>query len=215
MKDRDTITHESFGMLDIGRYSGGKSSMFGSAIEHSGGISIKIKRADWDRSFSHDHFYGRENLIEVRMSFNQFAEAITSGMNTSGTPCTIAYVDGKKMEDYHFVNQRQEFKNDYKETMKDLTQEMMESVRQATSILASSKPPNKKEKEVILAQLAKLKMNLEQNLPYMNTIFNEAMNKTVVEAKSEIDGFYESKIRSIGIKAIEELNLTKPKMLEE
>jgi len=44
--------------------------------------------------------------------------------------------------------------------------------------------------------------NIKSNIPFVNEQFTEQMDKTITEAKGEIEAFIEHKIRSAGLEAI-------------
>ena len=213
--DEHNQEHPSYGMLSISKYSG-HSDFFGSAIHHEGGISLKIHQAKYERSLSGDHYYpGSVPLIEVQMSYNQFAEAITAGMNTSGTPCTISYFNGEHIPIAVFQNKRKQFNNEFEHEMKILTEKMDKLTKNTEEILNKKGTISKGEKDLIKKQIDSLKMEINSNIPFLNTQFNRQIDKTVTEAKSEIEGFYESKVRSLGIDAVNAIGMKKPKMIED
>jgi hypothetical protein len=41
------------------------------------------------------------------------------------------------------------------------------------------------------------------SIPFVQSQFNEAMDKTVTEARAEVEAFVDNKIRSLGIQALE------------
>lgn len=98
MKKAEEKKHESFGMIEISKFSSNGSQYFGSDILQNGGVTLKINRASVKRDLHREWFHSDENVITVRMSRNQFVDAITSGMNTSGVPCTLESLNGKRIE---------------------------------------------------------------------------------------------------------------------
>jgi len=100
MDDKVTIEHESFAMLGITRSSCSFSqNLFGSSIQHSHTIRLKIAPAKIDRMLNRDWFHANTKpYIEVEMSYSQFAEAITSMNVGDGVPVTLRRLDGKTIE---------------------------------------------------------------------------------------------------------------------
>ena len=104
--------HPCFGKIKISKQQG-QSEFFGSNVTHHGGVLIEICRASYERSLSHDWVYSDETLIEVRMSPLQFAEMITSAMNTDGVPCTIYCDHTGRVEIADFSDNVEQFRNEY------------------------------------------------------------------------------------------------------
>jgi len=45
------------------------------------------------------------------------------------------------------------------------------------------------------------------NMPFVQTQFNEAMDKTVTEAKAEVEAFVSHKVTSLGLASLKELGM--------
>ena len=119
MDDRITIEHESFAMLGITRSSCSFSqNLFGSSIQHSHTIKLKIAPAKIDRMLNRDWFHANTKpYIEVEMSYSQFAEAITSMNVGDGVPVTLRRLDDKRIEDCPQFDKRQEFEKEFEKEM--------------------------------------------------------------------------------------------------
>lgn len=203
MEKQNKKTHESYGMIEINKFTGGQQTYFGSSIRHSGGISISIFDAEINRNLYRDRFFHDTiPIIKVSMSHSQFAEMLTANMNTMGTPCTIEYKNGKRMEQPNFESKRLQFEDEFEEKVKDVNKKLNTLIEDTKKILSSKKTPNKSEKEIILDQLAILQQEIYSNIPFIATSFNEQIDKTITEAKADIEGFYEAKIRNLGIEAL-------------
>ena len=178
--------HPSFGQLQIHRYSGGNRQLYGSSIEHNGGISLKICQSEYERSLNNDHYFAEAMpLIEVNMSYNQFAEAITSGMNSSGTPVTITSFNGERIEGCQFENKRKQIDREFENKLKKISKNLSETIEDAKVLLSGSKAPNKSERELILNQIKNLEMQLNSNIPFIKKQFSEEVDKTIVEANQK------------------------------
>jgi len=71
-------SHPSYGMVSFNRQQQTPpANLFGSSIKHQTLISLTIRRGTKERDLSRDWYFGGEELIEVLLSPNQFAEAIT------------------------------------------------------------------------------------------------------------------------------------------
>lgn len=91
MPFEEKIQHESFGMIQITRVSGGDRNLFGSSIPHGNTIRLSIHHATLSRELNRDwYFADTKAFVEVEMSYTRFAEAIAN-MNSSGVPVTVRY----------------------------------------------------------------------------------------------------------------------------
>lgn len=201
--------HDSYGMIQISKFFG-KSTFFGSDIEHNGGITLRIKTASKERKLNSEWFSEGVDVVEVRMSHSQFVDAITSGMNTSGVPCTIQYGDGKRIPQIaHIEDKKELFSNDIKETQS----EYIERINELLSKLDGN--IGKKKVNEIKHDLEVLKSHIKSNTGFVMNCFNESMEKTVTEAKQSVAGYIDQKIYSLGAESFrEELNISiEPKKL--
>jgi hypothetical protein len=212
MKDEKIDKHESYGMIKLGRTTGGQNNLFGSSIQHSNVIRLNISPAELHRGLGRDYYHPRGEIIEIEMSPTQFTELITN-MNTIGVPCTIKHINRKRMENPPSANKKQQFEDEFSEDMKKLALRMSELTEKAEKILSNKKSPNKSEREDVLSDIRHLQTELISNIPFMYRCFNEQMDKTVTEAKGEVEAFVTNKITSLGIKALKEEFNTK--LLEE
>lgn len=198
MKDETILRHESYGMLRICRYHGGEQSFFGSAIPHEGGISLEILEGEWKRGLNSDWYMPKKRLIEIRMTENQFAEAITN-LNASPVPVTLQSVMGEKRETPPLVNKRNQFENELDEQMTEVANRLASLSKNAENLLQGKKNLSKDDREAILKELQAVQTELRNNLPFIKTCFREAMDDIVLESKTEAENFIKQRAQSLGI----------------
>lgn len=208
MKENERIAHPSFGLVSFSRTSiGGKGvELFGSSIVHNETIRLQIKPATIKRSLNRD-WYGQEGkpFVEVEMSYAQFAEAITSMNMGSGVPVTVRYLNGEEIPEPTLENKRIQFENEVKEKMKNLNERMNDLTVQAKDILENKKTVSKGDRETILHELAMVQQEIHANMPFIMKMFNEQMDKSVSEAKAEVEAFTQNKLLSLGVEKLEDL----------
>jgi len=205
MKDNEIYEHESFAMLGISRGSNsyGKN-LFGSSIKHSNTITLRIKPAKLNRHLNRDWFHATGvPYIEVEMSYSQFAEAITAMNVGDGVPVTLTYLNGKEIEDCPQTDKRQEFDKEFENEMLSIGRSLKKLTEQAESLLTEKKAPTKADKEAILHGIKILKQEIESNIPFIKRSFTEQMDKTVLEAKGEVEGFVMHKVISSGLEGLQ------------
>lgn len=203
--------HDSYALLSLSKVSHGKETeLFGSSIKHNNTVRLSIKPAAVDRHLNTDRYYnaGRE-YIEVEMSYSQFAEAMVSMNQGEGIPCTLKYLNGKKIDTPTFDNKRLEFENEFSDKMKEIGNKLKQLTEEAEDILENKKTVNKGDRNQILGQIKSLHQEVNSNIPFFFTMFNEQMDKTVTEAKGEIEAFTQNKVNTLGMEKMDDLTKLK------
>lgn len=214
-------THESYGILGFARATSGTAvPLFGSSIKHRDTIIMRVSDAALFRELNNDHIMPGGRIIEVEMSQSQFAEAITSMNHGSGVPVTLRYVKGREeIPSCPYVDKRQEFEKEFADCQSESKQYYAEFEEYVQSLL-EKKSLGKTDKENLLKELSVLKGRLFSNQEFVYKQFNEQMDKTVKEAKGEIEAFVQNKLNAIASQAIAEkaedfVSLKSPVDIEE
>lgn len=191
-------SHPSYGTLLFNRAYGGKTSLFGSSIKHNNVITMELRHADITRGLNNDNILGNDTIVKVEMSYSQFAEAITSFGQGTGIPVTIRYTekDGK-IPPCDFTSKREQFVGEFKEQTNKAMKESKDLISEVAELFSSKKTITKADKENILKKLNMLYSDIGSNIGFIADQFNEQMDKTVMEAKGEIESFCQNKINSI------------------
>ena len=191
-------SHPSYGTLLFNRAYGGKTPLFGSSIEHSNVITMELRHADITRGLNRDDIFGNKPIVKVEMSYSQFAEAITSFGQGTGIPVTIRYTekDGK-IPPCDFVSKREQFTGEFKEQTNKTMKESKRLISEVAELFSSKKTLTKTDKENILTKLNMLNSDIGSNIGFIADQFDEQMDKTVMEAKGEIESFCQNKINAI------------------
>lgn len=198
-------SHPAYGTIMFNRAYGYKRSLFGSSIEHKNVITMELRHADITRGYHEDSIFGGKMIAEIEMSYSQFAEAITSFGQGSGIPCTIRYTekDGN-IPECDFISKRKQFEDEFKKKREEATNESQQLLQNVADLFSQKKALTKADKESVLKKLSKLSMDLGSNMDFIASQFNEQMDKTVMEAKGEIESFCQNKINSIANAALVE-----------
>lgn len=212
--------HESYGVLSFSRVTTSPpASLFGSSIKHGNIIQMTVKTAERRRDYQRDWIMGKERLIEVSMSASQFADVITSMNIGDGVPVTIEYVKGdvwdEKKRQYRANPPEMDFKTkaqgELKAEMGEIAERIDELSKDAKEILErKGKPISASEKEKLLKDLLYLAQEVRSNIPFAHECFTRAVEKTVTEAKSEVDATYQTVRERLGDKAIAEHKIEMP-----
>lgn len=197
--------HPSFGMLSFNRTHGGHSNLFGSSIQHNDTIHMVLREGVVTRGLNDDWYVGEDEILEVEMSQSQFAELITSMNVGTGTPCTIKYLRGKgRINEADFINKRQQITNEFKESMNEHMSDAKEFYNEAKELFTTKKSIGKGDREMILKRLANVTQGMESSSKFIFDQFQNQIDKTITEAKGEIEAFAQNKINAIAQQALVE-----------
>ena len=190
----DTYEDPTFGTIGFSRGQGTARALFGSSIKHNHTIQLEVKTAHMVRGINMDRIFGDKIICRVEMSPTQFADAIT-GLNSAEVPVTIRYTrdEGAVNEEAPFQNKVAQFNKEFKEDIAHLSVELEEVLKLAHETKAQKR---------LIHALEQAKMHFKENVPFVNTQFAEQMEKTVTEAKGEVEAFVTSMVKQYGIEAI-------------
>jgi hypothetical protein len=197
------IKHPSFGMIGLSRRSSsGVVPLFGSNIQHQHTITLTIKRGEHHRRLNNDWIHGTEQLIEVELSGSQYAELISSFNQGDGIPCTIRQLGRESYPDPPYESPMDIFQREFAAHMKNLGKECSSVIEDAVKMLDEKPSIGKADREFLKRAIERLITEISSNVPFVSQQFLESMDKTVSQAKSEIETFVTNKITSIGLDAI-------------
>lgn len=202
--------HPSYGTIAFRRsFIGGSVPLFGASIQSNNVIALEISEAEIDRHLNDDFIHSKKKIIEVNMSQSQFAELITSMNCGDGIPCTIRYRadKGGYLEGCPYKDKRNMFENEFSDSVRQNQKDFQELEDNVKKIL-EKKNIGKTDREEIMRSLSNMKIKLFDNQEYIYKQFNEQMDKTVSEAKGEIEAFMQTRLMASAGVPIEGINST-------
>lgn len=182
--------HPSYGMLRFSRVSGRGFKLFGSDIQHDNIIKMTVSEASMRRHLHQNWYHAEDRLLEVEMSYAQFAEAI-SAMNTEGVPVTLGFKrtgGGELPEPPPVLDTIDEFQLELEKDILDAGSRL-NSLLEVAKALEEKKTASKKDRTALRKGIEGLKRHLTDNMPFLKTQFERAMEKTVSDAKGEIEAY--------------------------
>lgn len=198
-------SHPSYGMISVSRYTGGGGDpMFGSEVESNGGIRIAIHEANVEQSLGRNWYHSNKLITEIRMTPVQYAEMI-SNPNTQGVPCTVAFTQDLGHIEYKGINtvtEHVESKIDSKVT--ELKSRISTIDKQVSDILTQKGTLKKADKDQIRSLVSKMVVDLCSNMEFYEKSLKESIDRTKMEAKTEIESYLTNAIARIGAKALED-----------
>jgi hypothetical protein len=204
--------HPSFGQLSFHRISsGGGKSLYGSSLQHSEIIRMRLSSSESQRDLNHTSYYTKKTLFEVDMSPQQFAELVTTMNRGDGTPVTIVRTPEGDVEGCPFENEREIFSKEFRSDLDQITKNSRVMISRAKKML-SQKTIKKSEMKELIGYLESINRDLSSNLGFVETMFQEATDKAVSAGKHEIESFWQSTIEKLGVQKLAE-NVEAPKLL--
>lgn len=184
-------THSGYGVMTITRQQvNPPTALFGSSIKHGNVINVTISHADLKRGINHDWYHANGRICEIELSLSQFADMITSIGNGDGVPCTIHFTerDGY-IPRIDYESKIEQHRGEFKDQLSDVKSSIKNAYDIAEELFSSKKTLNKADKQKILDVLAKANRDIGCNAEYALDCFNEQMEKSVTEARGEIEAF--------------------------
>lgn len=203
-RDNTIETHPSFGMVGISRWSssGAGGRLFGSSIQHKNTLTITISKAKREVGPYSEYYFTQGEVMQVELSQAQFAELVTSPNMGSGVPCTIRRDEsGMVPAAADFSTRRDELNRGVTDRMQEFADSLQSSEAKVTEIL-SKKSIGKADRAALLSVFREFNQEITSNLPFLHKVIDEAVEKSVQEAKAEIDSFVTTGINRLGIEAL-------------
>lgn len=202
--DRKVETHPSYGIASVTRVTGNPGCLFGSPLDHHyTSFRIRVSGAirDLESSDGMDHIRSdRANqYIEIELSANQFTDLITNMNTGDGVPCTIRRLNNKGVEAPPPQNvERNRVREKFDEKVKEVFSKLA-AIESEVSEILSKKTFGKSDKSSIQSKISNIRMEVENNMPFILELFNEATERTISSAKTEVDSFVSNALTSIGL----------------
>lgn len=201
-KEEKEFKHPSFGMLGFSRVNGNSGYLFGTNVQPDNYIEMRLYTGRMKRDDIEDDFYPDDNILTVKMSPVQFSELITSMNYASGVPCTITSFNGKKVEQAKNIENRKTFSaRSFNDEMSKFAASINKNMTTVEKLIAK-KNLSKKDQEELRMMLYGIQKELTSDIPFFRQMFQEEMDKIVVDAKAEIDAAMQHAVTKAGIKAL-------------
>lgn len=200
----DPETHPSYGAVQVGRISG-HASLFMSPFRHQHFMKLTIGRSSKNRSHGRDWNFGstRGELVEILLSEAQWAHMVSSAGLGSGTPCTISYVGGHRMDECPEQMEIERFHTDIENSTTQAMKFMEEAMKAAEELIAD-KAPSKAKREKVLSILSTAHRKLSDTAPFIAKSLRERMDTIIMEGKTEIEAFAHNTLIEGGIAKLAE-----------
>ena len=204
MDEETELVHESYGVIAFANVSLVHGTpLFGSSIRHSAGVMVEIKEAQVTRKLSRDWIHPSRILFRGMLSPNQFASAITHMNQGGGTPITLEYMAGDA------THRRATPPMDDKRG--DFEREAQSALAKTVEMLFTLKGTMKTQKG--MKEVDQIIQQIRSNIPFVEEQFAIQMDKTVADAKAEVEAFVAQRITQEGYDALMERQEREPERL--
>jgi hypothetical protein len=203
--DKEEIEHPSFAVININRaqIGGGHKKLFDSPFKHYHIITLEISPARLVRSLHGDSIFhgGKAPYISVAMSQVQFSEMVLNAGMHGGTPCTVEWLNGKQIPEPPARDVKKLWADEVKRDFKDVS-ESADAAEKAVEDLLAKDRITKADVKALKDIIYTMAQDIRSNMPWMQERFQEAMEKTVAEAKGEINAHAQHIIKTTGLQAL-------------
>ena len=101
-----------------------------------------------------------------------------------------------------FISKREQFRGEFNDYIDQSANDTMGLIHTCEELF-KKKNLSKSDKSEVLSILNKISMSISGNLKFVAKTFDEQMERTTVEAKNEIEAFWQHKLNEIALAAIE------------
>jgi len=193
------------GLVQFSRISGSKQ-LYMSNLNNANWIKMRVYAGEDSERYGQKHVFvkSQKPLIDIELSSAQFAELITTMNVGEGTPCTLNYVTGLKIDQATLKDDEKPL-NIGEKYFKKSTTEFTDNLNKMTSKLKKELETiimSKKNKCKITKLLNTVETEVNSNMPFYVSVFEESAKKVVTESKIEIDAFLTGEIVKAGLEAL-------------
>lgn len=136
------------------------------------------------------------------MSYTQFAEAITSLNMGDGVPVTITNIGGQPVPQCPYENKQKMMRKEVEEAADSIARKLNQQAAEVKKLLDEKRVLSKNDREWIVDVLKSAGRRLGSDLPFLNELFQEQMDRTMTEAKGEFESYLQNKMNSIALEAL-------------
>lgn len=198
--------HPAFGVAVFSRWQGTSHRLFGSALRVNSGISLHIKQARTGWDLSREWIHGGKEIVEIHMTETQFAQLLTTMNMGDGVPVTIAYVRDVgliRMPETAYESEPERIQKDFKNQQKEMANKLDAMTAGIKAILA--KPSiGKKDREDIQSLVDAFSNHARHTLPFLISQLQEAAEKVVTQAKTELTAFADRTLKAAGLEHLKD-----------
>lgn len=197
-KEEERLSHPSFAQISFSRVQTTGADFYGSELKQDNFISMTIKRSEINRTLTKDWYFGKETLLKLRLSANQFSELITSMNKGDGVPCTLEFFNTHIEQVKHYESRKDFVHRKFEDRMKQFAKTLKQK-QEVAKQLVKKKNLSKADIHDLNLHLDWLTQEVSSNIPFFAKCFQETMDEVVQEAKLEVENAIQHKISTLGL----------------
>jgi hypothetical protein len=179
--------------------------LFKSDFTHQHYITLRIFTAEETERYGVTDAFPKEEIIEIAMSEAQFARFVTTPNLGCGTPCTIESVRvppslreyaGKHLPTIEKEDIRETHRDEIESVCRQRLEELGQVQAQIRQWRIDKHRPTMAELDDLTNQLAG--MHLANNFGFLQQLLEEHMEKTIEEARTEIEAHVMQVVNQLG-----------------
>jgi hypothetical protein len=182
----NTETHPAFGIISASRITSSGASLFQSEVLSNGYIAIRICTATRKRYLHTDRVWAGPEIIEVNLTYAQWAEFISTMNIGEGVPCTIASQNGRMMPGISFMARTAAMLDE----VRDSAARLVKPVKEALQVLVDSFEGKMPRKHLgPLNGVLNAVGNLPHNAHFTGEMLNEVAETVTSQVKIEVAAY--------------------------
>lgn len=200
-------THPAYGVVHVSRRQCHPGmNLFGSDLAHQHYITVSVRRASVQRDLHRDWVFPREELVEFSMSEAQWARFVAGSNQSFASEVTLErYGEGGRYFltpeiDKGSETRKDQFDREFNEKLQRKLEGLQNSIAELKE-LSEGKSVSKVKLKDILSSLTIQMENLPKDLNFAVGQFKEVTEKTVEEAKVEIEAYVSAAINRAGLES--------------
>jgi histone H3/H4 len=206
--------HPSFGMVGISHWQSSGTTLVGSEFKHHHGASLTIRRAKKRRSLSQEWWFAQEEIVSIALSEAQLVELIGRPNMGDGVVCTLQHVMGEQMPEPPIHKpMREKFREDFKRDAAECVADLRAAMADLDQAINTGKIGKIVLRE-IYDKLRSAAASIDDGIPFVEEQFEEAMEKTVNHAATEIEATVTQMAIRLGVERMQEISASAPKLIE-
>ena len=199
-RDGEREEHPAYGVLNFSRISTTPGAvLFDSDIRHREFVRLTVRTAERERSLGRDWIHGRHEVIEVDMSMSQFAQAVSSFGDGTGTPVTIRGTETNANVDGLIYSPRMaESMAEVRSSAADAFRAIEEAQAAVDALPKDAKAAERK------AAASRLRTAIEHasgKVTFATKSLDEHVENVVTRAKADIEAMVTRKAETLGLSA--------------
>lgn len=190
-------THPAYAQIAVSRVSGGSGILYGSDFAHHHHLEISIRPSRRVRGLSNDFYFANlDGYITVALSEAQWATFVSTPNSGMGTPCTLR--DIRHLGEDHSrqvpgitppPRRDEQFRREAEAKMREALDRLGRLADAVAALSLSAKA-----RATLARDISMTRSSLTDSLPWVARQFDEHVETTIENAKTEIHAYIAARV---------------------